>query len=451
MVQRGRRAVYEPEALASEKPTPTNETEYRRKVRMFEHCWLIVLRGPDAAPPAARLLARARLAPAPPLRAAGCCIWCCSGRRIALVAGGLVYAVALAGQLGAARRARPLGVGIAALLRARHLGDARRALELPAPRRARDVGGAPRARDEPHARRGGVLHRIGRDCPAVRRRDRSARLPGGSGRSGGHRRSGGSASPPGARRPIGPPVAAAGFVLLVARSRSSIARQPSRRPGRHRSRRRGRSRRGRAPGRELSVRPANVPRSARLAAAGRADARRTLRRDRQERLRRPLLAACLLRAALPALPRAVDAADPPPVGVPARAGAAARAADRRRRDRERGLRAGRVAVAAPGPQEGRVCAGGAGSRLYALVPAQLRVRPARARGAPPRAAGTRATLAAAALIGVSFAAITAPFALHSGRFAPFEASNHLHAFDGVVGAEAPRSESRSASRRWPLR
>jgi cellulose synthase/poly-beta-1,6-N-acetylglucosamine synthase-like glycosyltransferase len=45
MVQRGRRAVYEPEALAFEKPTPTNETEYRRKVRMFEHCWLIVLRG----------------------------------------------------------------------------------------------------------------------------------------------------------------------------------------------------------------------------------------------------------------------------------------------------------------------------------------------------------------------------------------------------------------------
>jgi cellulose synthase/poly-beta-1,6-N-acetylglucosamine synthase-like glycosyltransferase len=45
MVQHGRRAVYEPEAHAFEKPTPTNETEYRRKVRMFEHCWLIVLRG----------------------------------------------------------------------------------------------------------------------------------------------------------------------------------------------------------------------------------------------------------------------------------------------------------------------------------------------------------------------------------------------------------------------
>jgi cellulose synthase/poly-beta-1,6-N-acetylglucosamine synthase-like glycosyltransferase len=45
MVQRDRRAVYEPDAHAWEKPTPSNETEYRRKVRMFEHCWLIVLRG----------------------------------------------------------------------------------------------------------------------------------------------------------------------------------------------------------------------------------------------------------------------------------------------------------------------------------------------------------------------------------------------------------------------
>lgn len=45
MVQEGRRAVYEPAAHAFEKPTPTNETEYRRKVRMFEHCWEITLRG----------------------------------------------------------------------------------------------------------------------------------------------------------------------------------------------------------------------------------------------------------------------------------------------------------------------------------------------------------------------------------------------------------------------
>jgi cellulose synthase/poly-beta-1,6-N-acetylglucosamine synthase-like glycosyltransferase len=45
MVQHGKRAVYEPEANAYEKATPTTEDEYRRKVRMFEHCWAIVLEG----------------------------------------------------------------------------------------------------------------------------------------------------------------------------------------------------------------------------------------------------------------------------------------------------------------------------------------------------------------------------------------------------------------------
>ncbi len=45
MVQAGKRAVYEPAALAFEQPTPTNEAEYARKVRMFEHCWEITLRG----------------------------------------------------------------------------------------------------------------------------------------------------------------------------------------------------------------------------------------------------------------------------------------------------------------------------------------------------------------------------------------------------------------------
>jgi hypothetical protein len=45
MVRRGRRAVYEPEAVAFEKPARDQEDEYRRKVRMFEHCWAIVLEG----------------------------------------------------------------------------------------------------------------------------------------------------------------------------------------------------------------------------------------------------------------------------------------------------------------------------------------------------------------------------------------------------------------------
>ncbi len=45
MVQRGRRAVYDAEAISVEKPSKDLEDEYRRKVRMFEHCWLITLRG----------------------------------------------------------------------------------------------------------------------------------------------------------------------------------------------------------------------------------------------------------------------------------------------------------------------------------------------------------------------------------------------------------------------
>src|SRR4051812_6073427 len=45
MVQNGHRAVYEARAHAFEKPSTDTEEEYRRKVRMFEHCWLIVLKG----------------------------------------------------------------------------------------------------------------------------------------------------------------------------------------------------------------------------------------------------------------------------------------------------------------------------------------------------------------------------------------------------------------------
>jgi cellulose synthase/poly-beta-1,6-N-acetylglucosamine synthase-like glycosyltransferase len=45
MVQRGLRAVVEPEAIGWEKPARDIEDEYRRKIRMFEHCWLILVRG----------------------------------------------------------------------------------------------------------------------------------------------------------------------------------------------------------------------------------------------------------------------------------------------------------------------------------------------------------------------------------------------------------------------
>ncbi len=45
MVQRGRRAVYEPEAIAVERPSRDAEDEFRRKTRMFARSWPHVLRG----------------------------------------------------------------------------------------------------------------------------------------------------------------------------------------------------------------------------------------------------------------------------------------------------------------------------------------------------------------------------------------------------------------------
>jgi cellulose synthase/poly-beta-1,6-N-acetylglucosamine synthase-like glycosyltransferase len=45
LTQRGRRAVYEPEATAWEKPSRDLEDEYQRKVRMQSQCWQHVLSG----------------------------------------------------------------------------------------------------------------------------------------------------------------------------------------------------------------------------------------------------------------------------------------------------------------------------------------------------------------------------------------------------------------------
>jgi cellulose synthase/poly-beta-1,6-N-acetylglucosamine synthase-like glycosyltransferase len=111
MVQRGRRAVYEPEALAFERPTPTNESEYRRKVRMFEHAWLIVLRG--------RMLRGQKpgyllaLVSHRHLRyASGLLHLILLGSSIALLGQGAVYAVFLGLQLGLLAAAL-VGVGIA--------------------------------------------------------------------------------------------------------------------------------------------------------------------------------------------------------------------------------------------------------------------------------------------------------------------------------------------------
>jgi cellulose synthase/poly-beta-1,6-N-acetylglucosamine synthase-like glycosyltransferase len=111
MVQRGRRAVYEPAAHAFEVPTPTNETEYRRKVRMFEHCWLILLRGKMFR----RLgpLYRLEIVSHRVLRyASGLLHVVLLATSLALVAHGWVYDVALGLQLGLLLAAAA-GVGIA--------------------------------------------------------------------------------------------------------------------------------------------------------------------------------------------------------------------------------------------------------------------------------------------------------------------------------------------------
>ncbi len=111
MVQRGRRAVFVPDAHAFERPTPTNETEYRRKVRMFEHCWLIVLRG--------KMLRRlgplylTEIVSHRHLRyASGLLHLVLLGTSIALAGEGLVYQIVLGAQL-ALLAAAAVGVGIA--------------------------------------------------------------------------------------------------------------------------------------------------------------------------------------------------------------------------------------------------------------------------------------------------------------------------------------------------
>jgi cellulose synthase/poly-beta-1,6-N-acetylglucosamine synthase-like glycosyltransferase len=99
LVQRGRRAVYDEQALAFEKPTPSNETEYRRKIRMFEHCWEIVLRGKmlRRQPFGYRL---ALLSHRHLRYASGLAHLVLLGCSVALVGAGTIYAVALGGQLG---------------------------------------------------------------------------------------------------------------------------------------------------------------------------------------------------------------------------------------------------------------------------------------------------------------------------------------------------------------
>ena len=138
MVQNGRRAVYDAEALASEKPSRDIEDEYRRKVRMFEHCWLIVLRGKMLRGLGPTYLLEFFRTGTCATRVA-CCISILLGSSIALVGEGLVYQIALGFQLLLAAR-RGARCRDRALLRPRHLGNRRVARALSPLRRAGRVG-----------------------------------------------------------------------------------------------------------------------------------------------------------------------------------------------------------------------------------------------------------------------------------------------------------------------
>ena len=148
MVQNGYRAVYEPRARATENMTTDIEDEFRRKVRMFEHAWLMLFRG---------RMFRLRVGPV---------YWVeLVSHRLLRYWSGPLHVVLLATSAllaghghrlrGRARRAaRRPGAGRRldprqgpdppashpALLPARDARDRHRARRLPAPRRARDLG-----------------------------------------------------------------------------------------------------------------------------------------------------------------------------------------------------------------------------------------------------------------------------------------------------------------------
>jgi hypothetical protein len=117
VVKRGRRAVYAPEAQATEKMVPSIEGEWARKRRMMSHAWPIVLRGgmlsPRGYPPlyALMILSHRVLRYASPLLHLAV-----AGATVALLREGPAYraaALAQAGLLGAAAaggrvRLRPL-------------------------------------------------------------------------------------------------------------------------------------------------------------------------------------------------------------------------------------------------------------------------------------------------------------------------------------------------------
>jgi glycosyltransferase involved in cell wall biosynthesis len=117
VVKRGRRAVYAPEARATEKMVPSIEGEWTRKRRMMSHAWPIVLRGGMLSPRGYRPLYALMIVSHRVLRYASPLLHvAAAGATLALLREGRAYrvaALAQAGLLGAAAaggrlRLRPL-------------------------------------------------------------------------------------------------------------------------------------------------------------------------------------------------------------------------------------------------------------------------------------------------------------------------------------------------------
>ena len=145
MVQRGRRAVYDPDAVSVEKPSRDIEDEYQRKVRMLRGAWVHVFRGMlrRVGPVYFVELVSHRL-----LRyGSGILHVLLLVSNAALVGEGWIYQAALALQLvwlllaGAGRLRLPIpGAGLALLLPRRHVGDAGRPRALRPLRAAAPLG-----------------------------------------------------------------------------------------------------------------------------------------------------------------------------------------------------------------------------------------------------------------------------------------------------------------------
>jgi cellulose synthase/poly-beta-1,6-N-acetylglucosamine synthase-like glycosyltransferase len=100
VVKRGRRPVYEPRALATEKMVPTIEGEFARKRRMMSHGWLIVLRGGLLSPRGYGPLYALQIVSHRLLRYASPFLHLVAlGANVALLGEGTLYAVTLAIQL----------------------------------------------------------------------------------------------------------------------------------------------------------------------------------------------------------------------------------------------------------------------------------------------------------------------------------------------------------------